>query len=1239
MRIEQYFLMTDYSLWKVILNGNSLVPTRIVEGVAQPVAPTTVEQKLARKNELKAREKRFRGNTETKKVQKTLLKQQFENFSGSSSEGDVTRLQALVDKKKIVISEAVIREILQLNDAKGVVFLTNEEIFTGLAQMGVGKGFSGVETPLFESMLVVRDVAAEAEAHVPAQGDNVQEPAAEEVVTKVVPPTPTSSSPPSPVIPSLPPHQPPCPPQPQDAEVPSLLFQQVLDTCSALARRVEGLENDKSAQQLEIVKLKARVKKLEKINMVKSSKLRRLKKVRTSQHVKSSDYMENVFNQGRIITDMDQDEGIELVADQENDAEVEGRHADKQAELYNLDQDHSSKVLSMQEDDTKVQKAVKIVTTAKLMTEVVTVAATQAVAASTPIPVAKPKILNIAAAPAVSTRRRKGVVIRDPEEELPSDTPAETPKVKDKGQGILIEAPKPMKNKDQIEMDAESLLSQQFSSSYWLKEEKMLKRCEDTNLCLNWEKSHFMVKEGIVLSHKISKNGIEVDKAKVDVIARLPHPTTVKCIRSFLGHVGFYRRICPLSSCAMLATLLLVLLLQEFTFKVIDTKGAENLAGDHLSRLENPHQNVLDPKEINESFPLETLNLVSTRGNSSTPWKPLTFLRLAIMDPPRDITAQITQPKRCTSFKLVYGKAYHLPIELKHKAYWALKHANFDLQTTGDHRKVQLNELRDQAYENSLIYKEKTKRPHDSKIKDCVFNIGDRVLLFNSRPKIFSGKLKSRWSGPFTISHVFPYGIVELSQPDGPNFKVNGHRLKHYFGEDKGKLAPRLVRPFESVEKVGLMAYQLDLHEQLNGVHDTFHVSNLKKCLADPTLQVPLDEFQDDVKLNFVEEPMEILERKFNKLKRSRIAIIKVRWNLKHEHEFNWEREDQMKLKYPHLVSDVRDEEDDEMDVESDEEEEEEEHPAPADSVVVAPTAADQAPSAEETEPFETDESAATPPPHPAYRTTARISIPAPVPMPAWTDSEVVRLLAISSPPASPLSPCPICSLGYRAAMIRLRDEAASTSPPPSQLPSASRREDRPEVTLPPRKRLDIAFGPRYEVGESSSAAAARPAGGFRADYGFVAAVDREIMPPDSTDTELGGYVREFESRVRQYMDEIYTRLDDEQTERQLLAGRLNMLFRDRRAHAHTRLLMEAEARMSREAWKRAIDASDFVHELLRLEHRRSRETSESRTALQGQITALQAQVTALQAQVATLQGLARDSTHPEPPEEAGGSA
>nr|GEU53028.1 DNA-directed DNA polymerase [Tanacetum cinerariifolium] len=204
-----------------------------------------------------------------------------------------------------------------------------------------------------------------------------------------------------------------------------------------------------------------------------------------------------------------------------------------------------------------------------------------------------------------------------------------------------------------------------------------------------------------------------------------------------------------------------VLLLQEFTFKVIDTKGAENLAADHLSRLENPHQNVVDPKEINESFPLETLNLVSTHeravGENRTSWSD------KLDDALWAFCTAYKTPIGCTLYKLVYGKACHLPVELEHKAYWALKYANFDLKTASDQKKVQINELHDQAYKNSLVYKEKTKRLHDSKIKNRVFNIGDRVLLFNSYLKIFSGKLKSRWSGPFTISQVYPYGTVELS--------------------------------------------------------------------------------------------------------------------------------------------------------------------------------------------------------------------------------------------------------------------------------------------------------------------------------------------------------------------------------------------------------------------------------------------------------------------------------------------
>nr|GEU86104.1 DNA-directed DNA polymerase [Tanacetum cinerariifolium] len=203
--------------------------------------------------------------------------------------------------------------------------------------------------------------------------------------------------------------------------------------------------------------------------------------------------------------------------------------------------------------------------------------------------------------------------------------------------------------------------------------DKMLQRCEDTNLSLNWEKSHFMVKKGIVLGHKISKNGIEVDKAKVDVIAKLPHPTTVKegivlghkiskngievdkakvdviaklphpttvkekemlavvyASKKFLSYLIMNKSIVHTDHSALkylfakkdakARLLRWVLLLQEFDFKVLETKGADNLAADHLSRLENPYENVLDPKEINERFPLETLSMVTFRSDSSASW-------------------------------------------------------------------------------------------------------------------------------------------------------------------------------------------------------------------------------------------------------------------------------------------------------------------------------------------------------------------------------------------------------------------------------------------------------------------------------------------------------------------------------------------------------------------------------------------------------------------------------------------
>nr|GEW98883.1 hypothetical protein [Tanacetum cinerariifolium] len=477
---------------------------------------------------------------------------QFWNTITVMQSTDFTRLQALVDRKKV-------RDVLRLDDSEGVDCVPNEEIFTGLARMGyekpstkltfykaffssqwkflihtilqllsakctswnefsstmasaviclsisrkfnfskyifdslvrnvdssskfymypkfiqlilqnqlgdlsthttkytsptltqkvfanirrVGKGFLGVETPLFAGMLVenvvegIADEQVQDDAAVAATPEGVTAAVEEDVQAQSIP----SPSPPPQDLPSTshmqntPPSsaQPQPQAQPQAADFPLGLLQTSLDTCAALTSRIEQLESDKLSEALEFTQLKKRVKRLKKGRKVKVSKLRRLKK--------------------------EEEKKTELAMDIADDDQVVGRQAEIQDEIYQIDMNHPSKVLSMQEDESaEVEEVVEVVTTAKLITKV-TAASTPVSAASITIPAAKPQVPaatpTVVPVAAAYTRRRKGVVIRDPEEESTKIKPADT-QSKDKGKGILVEEPKPLKKKQQGELDVE----------------------------------------------------------------------------------------------------------------------------------------------------------------------------------------------------------------------------------------------------------------------------------------------------------------------------------------------------------------------------------------------------------------------------------------------------------------------------------------------------------------------------------------------------------------------------------------------------------------------------------------------------------------------------------------------------------------------------------------------------------------------------------------------------------------
>nr|GFA39476.1 reverse transcriptase domain-containing protein [Tanacetum cinerariifolium] len=295
--------------------------------------------------------------------------------------------------------------------------------------------------------------------------------------------------------------------------------------------------------------------------------------------------------------------------------------------------------------------------------------------------------------------------------------------------------------------------------------------------------------EGIVLGHKILKSGIEVDRAKVDVIAKLPHLTIVKGVRSFLVHAGFYRRF--IQDFSKIARPMTYLLEKETPFvfykECIDAFNTLKKKLTEASILVVPDWNlpfelmcdasdyaigaVLGQRKMKHFQPIHYASKTMTEAqiHYTTTEKEMLVVIYAFekFRSPRVIISDRGTHfcnDQFTRVMIEYGVTHRLAIA-------------YHPQTSGQ-------------VEDS---NQRTKKLHDSKIKNGIFNVGDQVFLFITCLKIFSGKLKTHWSGPFTITRVFSYGTIELSQPNGPNFKVNGHCMKHYFGGDiPSNVAPDL---------------------------------------------------------------------------------------------------------------------------------------------------------------------------------------------------------------------------------------------------------------------------------------------------------------------------------------------------------------------------------------------------------------------------------------------------------------